>query len=170
MSEEVQIQFHRRQVTGENPVVRSQVQVYLGPSRIQSTCRSSSPNVGLSSRGARSNSRAGSDKLFDKRWRHVLKRSQGRTWSFAGDVIAKTEGSGKVGKEELYLRFDKFARGQWGALLQEAEVALRKKVNETPHSGHPRPMGRGSLSESEVGRVVEGSVVFDGRVVGPWDR
>ena len=99
MSKEVQAQFHRRQVTGENPVVRSQVQVYLGPSRIQSICRSSSPNVRLSSRVARSNSGAGSDKLFDKRWRHKAGRGHGGTCMevvlhVAGDVIAKTEGSG----------------------------------------------------------------------------
>ena len=30
----------------------------------------------------------------------------------AGDVIAKTRGQGKVGKEELSPRFDKFARGE----------------------------------------------------------
>ena len=44
------------------------VQVHFGPSWIQSICRSSSPNFGLSSRVARSSFGAGFDKLFNKRW------------------------------------------------------------------------------------------------------
>ena len=42
-------------------------------------------------------------------------------------LLRKPRGQGKVGRDELSHRFDKFARGQWATMLQEAQVASRQE-------------------------------------------
>ena len=69
-------------------------------------------------------------------------------------LLRKPRGQGKVGGDELSHRFDKFSRGQWAELLQEAQVALRQdgqaqrqRTDDTPG----RRAEAASMPEGEVG-------------------
>ena len=98
---------------------------------------------------------------------------EGRAWKLFCTLpvmlLRKPRGQGKVGKEELSLRFDKFARGQWGALLQEAQVALRQKgqAPRRPTEDTPERRAEAACQKVKLGEASRAQLCLTGASLAP---
>ena len=79
---------------------------------------------------------------------------EGSAWKMFGMLpvllLRKPRCQGRVGEEELCLRFDKFASGEWWELLREAEQTLRQDAQQVRRLTEDTPERRAEAACQKV--------------------
>ena len=121
-------------------------------------------------------SKEGSDMLFEWLWNNVSRRLQlvtgeVRAWKLflllPFMLLRRPIGQGRVGKEELSIRFDKFSDGQWGLLAHEALKSIESERPRMPRQETAETRGKTACQKIRMGEVSRARQYLTGATLAP---
>ena len=85
-------------------------------------------------------------------------------------LLRKERGVGKVGKDELSRRFDKFSEGQWRTLLEEARRAVQVDCPRVATSMTPERRAQAACQKVRLGKVSRARQCLTGAALAPGNE